>query len=185
MHRSVRIFAVHRLVYEPDSLQGTLPFISYRVLPAWEMGESVLHTAIDDLESFAWVMLWAALHTPAVKTLKENLWLQALSSDNISMVAMRKHVIMMEDLDPQKVSGPLRTLWPLLTGWFAIARAGRTALNSFLQRFTLSTIDELRPTVPDDDVARTPDDFCSELEGVCLPYYKLYLEKAVEFLGTM
>jgi len=165
-------------------LQGTLPFISYRVLAAWAIGKSVLHTAIDDLESFAWVMLWAALHTPAVKTPTEDLWLQALSSDNINMVADKKYVIMMEDLEPEDMSEPLRILSPLLTEWFAIARAGRTALNSFLKRFTLSTIDELRPTVPD-DIARTPDDFCSELEAFCLSYYKLYLKKAVEFLDTV
>ncbi|KAF8511365.1 hypothetical protein JB92DRAFT_2639550, partial [Gautieria morchelliformis] len=40
---------------------GTLPFISYRILDAWSINKPTLHTAIDDLESFAWVVLFAAL----------------------------------------------------------------------------------------------------------------------------
>ncbi|KAH9159622.1 hypothetical protein EDB89DRAFT_2107623, partial [Lactarius sanguifluus] len=33
---------------------GTLPFMSARLLDEWRLNNLVLHTAIDDLESFLW-----------------------------------------------------------------------------------------------------------------------------------
>ncbi|KAF4584635.1 hypothetical protein EYR38_001864 [Pleurotus pulmonarius] len=45
---------------------GTLPFISAGLADAWEKKQAILHTPIDDLESFAWVLLYDALAwTPA------------------------------------------------------------------------------------------------------------------------
>ncbi|KAF8511367.1 hypothetical protein JB92DRAFT_2639253, partial [Gautieria morchelliformis] len=38
---------------------GVLPFISYRIIHAWSLDKPIykLHTAVDDLESFGWVLL--------------------------------------------------------------------------------------------------------------------------------
>ncbi|KAH7915092.1 hypothetical protein BJ138DRAFT_998734, partial [Hygrophoropsis aurantiaca] len=36
---------------------GTLPFISPRLVDAWRPGELVVYTAIDNLESFLWVLI--------------------------------------------------------------------------------------------------------------------------------
>lgn len=38
-------------------LLGTLPFISLRLNEAWKRNRPALHTAADDLESLAWVLL--------------------------------------------------------------------------------------------------------------------------------
>jgi len=38
---------------------GTLPFMSQRLLNPWDDDEPIVHTAIDDLESFLWVLIWA------------------------------------------------------------------------------------------------------------------------------
>ncbi|KAH9048838.1 hypothetical protein EDB84DRAFT_1261915, partial [Lactarius hengduanensis] len=38
---------------------GTLPFMSTRLLQDWRLNKPVLHTAIDDLESFLWVLIWS------------------------------------------------------------------------------------------------------------------------------
>ncbi|KAH8990117.1 hypothetical protein EDB86DRAFT_2807421, partial [Lactarius hatsudake] len=38
---------------------GTLPFMSARLLDEWRLNNLVLHTAIDDLESFLWVLVWS------------------------------------------------------------------------------------------------------------------------------
>ncbi|KAH7909775.1 hypothetical protein BJ138DRAFT_1154464 [Hygrophoropsis aurantiaca] len=40
---------------------GTLPFTSRQLLFAWGLGEPAVHTAIDDVESFLWVLIWALL----------------------------------------------------------------------------------------------------------------------------
>ena len=43
-------------------LQGTLPFMSMRLLSAWVGDLPIVHTAVDDLESFLWVLVWALVH---------------------------------------------------------------------------------------------------------------------------
>ncbi|KAF8577962.1 hypothetical protein K439DRAFT_1263193, partial [Ramaria rubella] len=40
---------------------GTLPFMSCDLIYAWSTDTQGLHTAIDDLESFVWVLLWTVL----------------------------------------------------------------------------------------------------------------------------
>jgi hypothetical protein len=50
-----------------DSKQGTLPFVSLRLLNAWRMGRSQRQYFIDDLQSFAWVLLWSALEIQSTK----------------------------------------------------------------------------------------------------------------------
>ncbi|KAH9083530.1 hypothetical protein EDB83DRAFT_2212655 [Lactarius deliciosus] len=42
---------------------GTLPFMSIRLLTGWYLGRPALHTAVDDLESFLWVLVWSLVHT--------------------------------------------------------------------------------------------------------------------------
>ncbi|SRR5260221_13322668 len=41
--------------------QGTIPFLSRRIHKLWTDGKPYHLTAIDDLESFLWVTLWAFL----------------------------------------------------------------------------------------------------------------------------
>ncbi|KAH9061239.1 hypothetical protein EDB87DRAFT_1682669 [Lactarius vividus] len=41
---------------------GTLPFISIRLLGEWYLDRPVLHMAVDDLESFLWVLVWSLVH---------------------------------------------------------------------------------------------------------------------------
>jgi len=36
--------------------------MSIRLLHAWSCDQAVLHTAIDDLESFLWVLVWTLVH---------------------------------------------------------------------------------------------------------------------------
>ena len=37
-------------------------FMSMRILGLWQGHESVFHTALDDLESFLWVLIWCIVH---------------------------------------------------------------------------------------------------------------------------
>ncbi|KAH9049709.1 hypothetical protein EDB84DRAFT_1452713 [Lactarius hengduanensis] len=41
---------------------GTLPFMSMRLVQAWSRNQPALHTAVDDLESFLWVLVWSLVH---------------------------------------------------------------------------------------------------------------------------
>ncbi|KAH9159621.1 hypothetical protein EDB89DRAFT_1864685, partial [Lactarius sanguifluus] len=41
---------------------GTLPFMSMRLLEAWDYGEPALHAAVDNLESFLWVLIWSIVY---------------------------------------------------------------------------------------------------------------------------
>ncbi|KAK7693795.1 hypothetical protein QCA50_003367 [Cerrena zonata] len=42
-------------------MQGTLPFMSVRVVDGLLYGKNVARTVWDDLESFAWILLWEYL----------------------------------------------------------------------------------------------------------------------------
>jgi hypothetical protein len=48
----------HILIYE----QGTLPFMSRHLIRALELGHNALHTPVDDLESYLWVLVWSVTH---------------------------------------------------------------------------------------------------------------------------
>ena len=39
-----------------------MPFVSMRILDAWEAREKIIHTALDDLESFLWLLIWCIVH---------------------------------------------------------------------------------------------------------------------------
>jgi hypothetical protein len=77
--------------------QGTLSFMSERLLLAWYIHKPITHTAIDDLESFLWVLFWALVHilygfgtTKNMALKKQAEW---LSSRYIPEIFMRKYTI--------------------------------------------------------------------------------------------
>ncbi|KAH9003957.1 hypothetical protein EDB86DRAFT_2778008, partial [Lactarius hatsudake] len=43
-----------KLHHRWNDRSGTLPFMSMRLLDAWDFGEPALHMAVDDLESLLW-----------------------------------------------------------------------------------------------------------------------------------
>ncbi|EGN95931.1 hypothetical protein SERLA73DRAFT_140980 [Serpula lacrymans var. lacrymans S7.3] len=73
---------------------GTLPFISRRMLSAWDDDEPILHTFADDLESFFWVILCVLLSIGAERnslTGKERKWLlEILAADDPRMSGLVK-----------------------------------------------------------------------------------------------
>jgi hypothetical protein len=158
-------------------LQGTLPFISYCILKYWVSNEHPLHTAIDDLESFVWVLVWAGLLQSTLRTPEEDAWLRCLASDDITTVCGGKAMIMLDlcpgYLHPEDVSEPLQTFLPLLIGWFTIAGEGRKAVQVFTEKWVgRNSVDDQASQI-------------SELEELCLNYYRQYLVQAVEFLASL
>ncbi|KAH9047876.1 hypothetical protein EDB84DRAFT_1263205, partial [Lactarius hengduanensis] len=59
----------HAIEWRKDAItpslerSGTLPFMSIRLLSEWYLDRPALHTAVDDLESFLWVLVWSLVHT--------------------------------------------------------------------------------------------------------------------------
>ena len=39
-----------------------MPFLSMRILLAWDKKKKITHTALDDLESFLWLLIWCIVH---------------------------------------------------------------------------------------------------------------------------
>jgi hypothetical protein len=39
-----------------------MQFMSTRLLSAWQLRGTTIHTAIDDLESFLWILIWGIVH---------------------------------------------------------------------------------------------------------------------------
>jgi hypothetical protein len=57
--RSVSLFDCRNCCSETHiHCKGTIPFISTTLLNEWERGSASVHTPADDLESFAWVLVW-------------------------------------------------------------------------------------------------------------------------------
>src|ERR1700730_5131956 len=59
---SQKVHLPHGFQLMTCSFQGTLPFVSIRLLWAWLLDESIIHTAVDDLESFIWLLSWTLVH---------------------------------------------------------------------------------------------------------------------------
>ncbi|KAF7416024.1 hypothetical protein PC9H_002811 [Pleurotus ostreatus] len=97
---------------------GTLPFLSLRILTEWASGGQASHTPIDDLESFAWVLLYELLHWAPSRTQSETRWWKLLNADGVSHMPVSKRSILYE----WQVEGPqaiyLSCCEKLLEKWF-------------------------------------------------------------------
>ena len=58
--------------------QGMIPFLSRCIHERWDSGKPYHLTAIDDLESFIWVTLWAFLYCKE-PTCQEMVWLETFT----------------------------------------------------------------------------------------------------------
>ena len=71
--------------------------MSERLLYAWHTSKPVTHTAVDDLESFLWVLFWALVHIlygfGTIRNVVLEKQAERLSSSNILEIFMRKYTI--------------------------------------------------------------------------------------------
>ena len=158
-----------------------MQFMSRRLLKEWSTRP--LRTAIDDLESFSWILLWIALHLSNRRTDLENDWLSSLSSDDIKTVAHCKSEILYsataDEFDNlEAFSSYLSTVIPLLRGWWKVASDAGKALRKLIDRHSSGKqgVDD----VLHDDALR--GGFYKELEELCLSYYVRYIKLGTEFL---
>ncbi|KAL0950105.1 hypothetical protein HGRIS_010105 [Hohenbuehelia grisea] len=103
---------------------GTLPFISRRLTESWGAREAILHTPIDDLESFVLVLVYNALAwTPKKrKSSREAIWWSSLhKGDLIPLWSMKEQIFLTlkQDKEPEilKISRILAEFHPLISAW--------------------------------------------------------------------
>lgn len=121
--------------------QGTLPFISAGLTDAWAKRRAIVQTPIDDLESFAWVLLYDALAwTPASeRTVGEDDWWGKINQDTLSSLADFKRLLLEVDWgsrmgDEDDLSGILAIFEPLLRAWFLKSKEFAAAHRQLLRK---------------------------------------------------
>ena len=121
--------------------QGTTPFVSRRLCDSWSTNSPILHTALDDLESFAWVCLWEGLRTE--HTLEGSKWLTRLSDADLSVVNATKALITNYYTDPDsgrldelKLPSAVISLQPLLTRLFVQCSTHLSLINKLVVRIS-------------------------------------------------
>jgi hypothetical protein len=106
-------------------LQGTLPSMSTRLLNAWDNNWPIVHTAVDDLESFLWVLVWVLVHILKEFGTTRN-WMvdhlvERLSSNIIPFITARDSTV--EDNWQDVVFGDL------IREWLDISRKAKKAIR--------------------------------------------------------
>jgi hypothetical protein len=142
--------------------QGTLPFMSWRLLFALFNDEQVLHTPVDDLESFLWVLVSSLAYILAPKITDEDSKMirrisTSLSSRYIPDIFLREEYV--------KEDWPDMVFGDLLLEWLEIAKNSRSAIDRLQEAL-------LRSLGDSDAQERNLDD----IEDCCRETYKKFLQ---------
>ncbi|KAG8891640.1 hypothetical protein FRB99_003437 [Tulasnella sp. 403] len=146
---------------------GTYQFMSCAMLAAWNTGIPMMHTAVDDLESFMWVLVWMGL-----KGFSNN-------DRDVGPVidAMRKgsaKLFTLEDWCAKAdFSEPVDLLRPLIRHW-----CDMVLIYSKPMRTRLSA----HPKKPTDAQERS---LLQEIKRLSLATYKAYLESGFKYLASL
>lgn len=144
-----------------------------RLISHWASNASCLHSAIDDLQSFSWVLLWVALHSPD-STPQMQKWIVSLSEDDPDALLHFKQSIsaaisgVFPGLNPADFSPFFGSIFPLLSKWFAFAIEAENAVHDLAKNVDMLPFDRSK--------------FHAELRDLSLIYYAKYLEAGVDFL---
>ena len=159
--------------YLCQTSEGTLPFLSIRLLLAWKIQSHkqqwpIIQTAVDDLESFYWILIWAIAHI--LKDQKK-----ATGYDpGIDMILD----IFLGDMESQAYKESIVHTWwnstvfgGLFKGWMDIFQQARQDLPTFSQNFFKVSSD-----------SQKQEEACNELESYCMTTYKNVLESGFRHL---
>ncbi|KAF8969234.1 hypothetical protein BDZ97DRAFT_1726418, partial [Flammula alnicola] len=133
---------------EPRSKQrsGTLPYISQRLLYAWTWtpDEASVHLAADDLESFAWTLLFVTLQITKERGIKwttdEGAWYRYMRDrTTLDDMLTRRHSIiaqLKQHLNKKNPRAPVFSplishFAPLLNEWFDLASTWENEASDF------------------------------------------------------
>jgi hypothetical protein len=149
-----------------------MPFMSVRLLGALHAKEPTIHTALDDLESFLWLLMWGIVYaskkingaTTANRGI--NFMLDAWSSSNPKSNLTK--ITGAEDFWKDAVFGDLIQQW---LDTFRKARKFNTEITEEMSFLSLGTGEW--------------DGVCRELESYCNSIYKEILESGFKHLGSV
>ena len=128
-------------MFAPSS-KGTLPFMAVRLLDEW-LGAAhgdgrFTHTAIDDLESFLWILFWVPLEVQHIQ-FKEDLhpesgWRKSLNLAGLDVQAGKDSLVLKLKDDSQLgiKLGYIKLFADLIVQWHSIALDGRLQVRKGL-----------------------------------------------------
>ncbi|KAJ3517512.1 hypothetical protein NLJ89_g457 [Agrocybe chaxingu] len=139
--------------------------------------EPIIFTAIDCLQSFAWVLLWVAFCKDP-KHRESEMHLTNLNHKTVRKVANTKHLLMEHIADQAEVLNyllPVQAIRNLFNRWITASREATIEVSRVLEdeRFTFDNLDlspELRK-----ELSKT-------LEGATRECLKEYTRAAVDFI---
>ena len=157
--------------------QGTLPFISKRILFQWKKA-TLQHTAIDDLESIIWVLFYEILNSSDKKALteRESGYLESLLTDNLVHLEQFKGSILQaldSGYNPKHWSQPVKSLAGLLTPLIRLSVSAEAAVSDRFERLS------------QDSVEIGSKGYWEELDKVCDEYFGKYIDVVLEFLNSI
>ncbi|KAH8992117.1 hypothetical protein EDB92DRAFT_1859853 [Lactarius akahatsu] len=153
---------------------GTLPFMSTRLLQEWRLNKPVLHTAIDDLESFLWVLIWSLVR---IFQTFANITKDSIIYDLGHSLSSRDF----NDIQHRNVSAKDWTdkvFNDLIQEWLHISETSRTDVRK-LQK-TLTGL-----LVNDSDTSDAQKRIFDELDERCGKAYKEFIQSGDRHLRTI
>src|SRR6266852_2798163 len=145
-----------------------MPFMSMRLLTAWQVQRTIIHTALDDLESFLWVLIWGIVY--ASKNIEGamaandgiELMLQAWSGD---VMCNRAKCSTAEYSWKDAVFGDL------IKEWLKIFQKANEENRQLTENMSFMHLD-----------SQEWNDACNKLESYCKDIYKEVLESGFRYL---
>jgi hypothetical protein len=141
--------------------------MSLRLLGAWQVGEATIHTALDDLESFLWLLIWGIVYAskkiPGAMDVNKGikLMLDAWSGNANSNLAKLAHALGWKDA----------VFGDLIREWLGIFIRTRVENERFVQNMS-----SIRPG------SKKWVKACKELESYCKDIYGEVLESGFRYL---
>jgi hypothetical protein len=137
-----------------------------RLLFSWRAYRPIVHTAVDDLESFLWVLVWVLVHilkefgTPKGSTVDQ--LLEMFSSHDISHIMSRAEIVHQgwEDV----------VFGPLILEWLAISKQANLAIRQLLG------------TGSGNDIQQGA---FNQLEEYCTMVYMQYIQAGQKYLQSI
>ncbi|KAF8491070.1 hypothetical protein F5888DRAFT_1620354 [Russula emetica] len=151
-----------------QSISGTMPFMSMRLLGFWQGDGETIHTALDDLESFLWVLIWGIVHASkdieGAKT--ANRGIQAM------LIAWSGDVTYnLSKLSAAEINWKDAVFGDLIRAWIKTFREAREENERLTE--DMSTMDL---------GSQEWNNTCDELESYCNDIYKEVLESGFRYL---
>ncbi|KAJ7666046.1 hypothetical protein DFH06DRAFT_1295227 [Mycena polygramma] len=121
--------------HEPAGHRLTLPFTSYAILYKWSQPEDHVHSGIDDLESFLWILIWEALHQGSSRSVLQRGDMERLQDLKVTsprLLAHAKYTIisLFKDEPDTFDRSYLLSFVELLTQWCALAFSARKEMEA-------------------------------------------------------